>query len=162
MTSKKTMPANPDNSEIAASISPNPDSGENTVKVMRMSEIQQEVAELLATGHTTREIASMMGLSELTIARWRQQPEFFAAVNNLLKHNDSALRERLYNLAIKAMEVLEAVIDDPNTSAVDKIDAAAKVLELVTLKGEGGFSSKSNGAKAATSSKPPHPPLMKN
>jgi len=98
MTSKKTMPANPD-------------SGENTVKVMRMSEIQQEVAELLATGHTAREIASMMGLSELTIARWRQQPEFFSAVNNLLKDNDSALLERLYNLAIKAMEVLEAVIE---------------------------------------------------
>jgi len=152
------MSANPDNSDLAASVSPNPDSGENTVKVMPMSEIQQQVAELLASGHTAREIAKKMRLSELTIARWKQQPELVAAVNNLLKDNDNALQERLqerlYNLAIKAMEVLEAVIDDPKASVADNINAAAKVLELVTLNGEGGFSSKMpNGIKAATSSK---------
>lgn len=152
MTSNKTMSANHDNGEISVSVSPNPDSDENTVKVMPMSEIQQQVAQLLATGHTAREIASKMRLSELTIARWRQQPEFVAAVNNLLKDNNNALRERLYNLAIKAMEVLEAVIDDPNASTTNKIHAAAKVLELVTLNGEGGFSSNiSNGTKTATS-----------
>ncbi|MGK7902045.1 MAG: hypothetical protein AB4352_11640 [Hormoscilla sp.] len=151
MTSNETMSANLDNGDITANVSPNPDNGENAVKVMPMSEIQQQVAELLATGHTAREIAKKMRLSELTIARWRQQPEFVAAVNNILKDNDNALRERLYNLAIKAMEVLETVIDDPNASTADKINAAAKVLELATLNGEGSFGGKlSNGTKAAT------------
>lgn len=148
MTSNETLSPNLDNGQSTASVSPKPDNGENTVKVMPMSEIQQQVAQLLATGHTAREIANKMRLSELTIARWKQQPEFVAAVNNILKENDNALRERLYNLAIKAMEVLEAVIDDPNASAADKINAAAKVLELTTLNFEGGFSSKlSNGTK---------------
>uniref|UniRef100_A0ACD5GVM4 Helix-turn-helix domain-containing protein n=1 Tax=Desertifilum tharense IPPAS B-1220 TaxID=1781255 RepID=A0ACD5GVM4_9CYAN len=52
--------------------------GADNVRVMPLSEIQQRVALLLATGHTAREVAQKMGLSEVTIHRWRQQPEFVA------------------------------------------------------------------------------------
>ena len=116
-------------------LSDTPINSQNTdlVRVMPLSEIQQRVALLLATGHTAREVAHKMGLAEVTIYRWRQQPEFIAVVRGILKENKQALNERLNNLAIKAIEVLEAVIDDPNASTVDKINAASKVLELVNL-----------------------------
>ncbi|MCD8485387.1 MAG: helix-turn-helix domain-containing protein [Desertifilum sp.] len=105
--------------------------GADNVRVMPLSEIQQRVALLLATGHTAREVAQKMGLSEVTIHRWRQQPEFVAAVRGILKQNKQALNERLNNLAIKALEVLEAIIDDPNASTADRINAASKVLDFV-------------------------------
>lgn len=110
-----------------------PDSADSEVHITPLSDIQQQVVMLIASGKSVREIAHKTGLSEGTVNRWKQQPEIASAVNEILRSNHKVFKERLQNLAIKAIEVLEAVIDDPDAPLQDKTYAAVKVLEISGL-----------------------------
>ena len=47
---------------------------------MRLNQRQLDVANALARGATVREAARLHGVHEVTISRWRREPEFRQAV----------------------------------------------------------------------------------
>ncbi len=104
-----------------------------TKKAQALSENQQRAVELVASGQTNRQIAETLDNSEFTVSRWRQEPGFIAAVNEILRDSREAARERLRSLVGKAVDTIEASLNDAELSASERLKAAFKIIELVGI-----------------------------
>lgn len=98
-----------------------------------LTEVQRRTALMLASGIKAVRIAEELGISEHQISRWRKQPEFKAEVNLHLNAASEAVVERLRSLAGKAVDCLEAVLNDPKASASDRLKAAQTILSTVGI-----------------------------
>lgn len=57
--------------------------GTEQLKSARLTLEQYQVAELLAIGKTSSEVAQLVGVEAKTIEQWQQNPRFAAALNML-------------------------------------------------------------------------------
>lgn len=90
---------------------------------------ERAIAELL-TRPTMESAAEAVGVTALTLRRWRRDPHFAdayrAARKDAMEHSAGRLRD-LSGLAVTA---LADVLRDPETKDADRIRAAAVVLDL--------------------------------
>ena len=89
---------------------------------------------LIASGSRGCDISKELKVTEETISRWRQQPEFRAAVNSMLAETQTATMDRLRGLAGKALGVIEIALDDTELAAGERLKAAFRILELCGAK----------------------------
>jgi len=88
---------------------------------------------MVASGSTGRDVAAALGVNESTVSRWKQTPDFEAAVNALLKDAHQAAATKLRQLALDAVAILAAVMSDTTANPADRLKAAALVLDRVGL-----------------------------
>lgn len=98
-----------------------------------LSPVQLNAAELLATGLGVVKVAELLNLNRHTVTRWRtRNPFFIAAVNSTRKELWSEAQERLRGMVNKAIDVMEASLDDGDSRC------AVEVLKSVGLYGNIG------------------------
>ncbi len=91
---------------------------------------QEAAIAALLTAGTMAEAAQNSGVSEATLWRWQQQPEFAA----LYKQAKSALLEavtaKLRKQAGSAVDILASVANDPGNPAGARVSASRTIVEL--------------------------------
>ena len=95
-----------------------------------LKENQLQAVTMTASGQRGCDIAESLAVSRETVSRWRQLPEFQAAVNTMLRDAQNATRDRLRGLAGKALDTVEEVLQDKAVPASERLKAAFKVLDL--------------------------------
>jgi len=77
---------------------------------------QITVITALATGATVTAAAQLASVSRPTVYKWLEQPSFQQAVDFARQEHALTIRDRLLALSTKALDKLEAVLDDPRSS----------------------------------------------
>lgn len=89
---------------------------------------QEAVIDALLAGKSQAEAAALAGVAAETVTRWKSKNALFVATwQNRRRQVWDAHAQRLRNLAARALDVVEAGIDDGN------LRAAALVLKSVNL-----------------------------
>lgn len=88
---------------------------------------RQLVQGLLVHGEVTA-ACKAAGVSRTTAYRWMGQPAFTAALRVADREVLTATSRRLARLGVKAVEVLEETLDDPEAPAAVRVRAADAVL----------------------------------
>jgi len=97
---------------------------------------QQNAVDLLAAGKTDTEAAELLGLSRVTVSKWRlYDPEFLAALNSRRAEVWGAGCERLRALVPKALDALADALEDKESP--HRLRAALEVLRLAELPAPG-------------------------
>lgn len=91
---------------------------------------QQRAAILLVEGASQRDVAAELGMSEFTISRWVQAPEFRAYQNALLLDMRSTAINKIRSLQDKALATIEEVMGDSEAPHHVRLNAACKVMEF--------------------------------
>jgi DNA-binding MurR/RpiR family transcriptional regulator len=87
----------------------------------------------LAAGSTWSEAATQAGVSPSTVGRRLRDPAFRAELERVRTELIELAADRLAALALRAVDGLAAVLDDPEARAADRV-AAARVLLDQTLR----------------------------
>jgi len=101
---------------------------------MNLKENQLLAISMVANGMTGKAIAEELNVTEETVSRWKQLPEFQAAVNSILKDVMNTARERVRCLMGKALNTLENAIESDGLALKIKVNMAFKILELCDMK----------------------------
>jgi hypothetical protein len=96
-------------------------------KLRTLSPKQIAVVTALMTGATNDEAARMAGVSGATVERYKADPHFRENMSNLASETLLFVSERLIALSLRAMDVLEAIIEDDENRTTDRL----KAIELV-------------------------------
>jgi hypothetical protein len=82
-----------------------------------------------AAGLSVSEISRQTGISRQTLHTWlKSDPLFIQAIKAAKQEYIDAFRDRLFNLSRKALDRLEAILEDPKTPAGVALRAALAVL----------------------------------
>ena len=91
-----------------------------------LNENQLLAVQLVAQGRSGKEIAQELSVTEETISRWKKQPAFIALVNDLLGQLRDTTQQKMRNLVLLALEILEKELF--NESNKNRVNIALKVL----------------------------------
>ena len=86
---------------------------------------------LVAQGVSGKDIAKTLKITEETVSRWKQQPEFKAEVNQLLKECRDDTQHRLRSIVNKSLEILINELGNDNSDV--RVNLALKVLQNMKL-----------------------------
>ena len=84
---------------------------------------------LMLEGLSDREIAKKIGISKVTAWRWRNTPEAAATLGAARNRQVERVNDRMSLLVDTALDVIEAVINDPEASPMVKVRAATVILD---------------------------------
>lgn len=90
---------------------------------------QQRAAIMLIEGASQRDVAADLDMSEFTISRWVQTPEFRAYQNALLLDMRATAINKIRTLQTKALATIEELLEDKEAPHHVRLNAACKVLE---------------------------------
>ena len=93
---------------------------------IKLNENQLLAVQLVAQGRSGKEIAQELSVTEETISRWKKQPAFIALVNELLGQLRDTTQQKMRNLVLLALEILEKELF--NESNKNRVNIALKVL----------------------------------
>ena len=94
----------------------------------RTAKIDRIIQALLEQG-TIRKAAVALNMSEVTVRRWRQKPEFQQAYRTAQREALSRANGRLLQGASAAASIMCKVMVDPNTPPAVQVRAAAYILQ---------------------------------
>lgn len=101
----------------------------------RLSPTQERAAELLVSGKTITETAKEVGVSRQTVSSWlNHDPVFIAELNYRRDETWNAVKQRLTQLAVSAVDVLEEALR--SSDARVRLSAAIHVLKALKLYGD--------------------------
>ena len=98
-----------------------------------LNEKQRIAVYMAATGSTGREIAAEVGVTEETVSKWRQLPEFQAEVNSLLKAARDEAGCRLRDMTRQALDVIQEALANSQLPMKLRLDAAFRVTQICGL-----------------------------
>ncbi len=94
-----------------------------------LNPVQVQVALSLASGASLSQAARSSGAGRTTIYTWlKENPAFSAAVEQAKAEYVSTLRDRVRQPSAKALDTLDAILDDPSLHASVRLKAALAVL----------------------------------
>ena len=106
--------------------------------VKELTPKQQQALRLLVSQPSITTAADGAGVSERTVYRWLDDPEFKQALNVALDQSIDAAARGLLGLTQKAIQTIECVIDDPDLHPSIRLKAAeldiSNTLKLVELR----------------------------
>ena len=91
-----------------------------------LNENQLLAVHLVAQGRSGKEIAQELSVTEETVSRWKKQPAFIALVNDLLGQLRDTTQQKMRNLVLLALEILEKELF--NEGNKNRVNIALKVL----------------------------------
>ena len=91
-----------------------------------LNENQLLAVQLVAQGRSGKEIAKELSVAEETISRWKKQPAFIALVNDLLGQLRDTTQQKMRNLVLFALEIIEKELFNENNK--NRVNIALKVL----------------------------------
>ena len=91
-----------------------------------LNENQLLAVQLVAQGRSGKEIAQELSVTEETISRWKKQPAFIALVNDLLGQLRDTTQQKMRNLVLLSLEILEKELF--NEGNKNRVNIALKVL----------------------------------
>ena len=97
----------------------------------KLKENQLLAIPLVAQGVSGREIAEQLTVTEETVSRWKQVPEFQAGVNAILLECRDNAKQRLRNLLTNSLDLLEEEMNNPESK--HRVNIALKMLQLVRI-----------------------------
>ena len=97
----------------------------------KLKEKQLLAIPLVAQGVSGREIAKQLTVTEETVSRWKQVPEFQAGVNAILLECREIAKQRLRNLLTNSLDLLEEEMNNPESR--HRVNIALKMLQLVRI-----------------------------
>lgn len=101
-------------------------SGKRTTVDLRPS--QRRAVDALARGASIKAAAAAAGVAERTVYKWRQTPEFVAALQAVDAANLKEMSRQLTAASLDAISVLADVVRNEKISASVRIRAAAEIL----------------------------------
>ena len=96
----------------------------------KLKENQIIATQKVAMGLTNRQIAKELNVAEETICRWKQTPEFQAAVNHLLVEQRNAAQQRLRKIINLSLDVVETHLSNKTISSEAKVSLSLKLLQM--------------------------------
>ena len=91
-----------------------------------LNENQLLAVQLVAQGRSGKEIAKELSVAEETVSRWKKQPAFIALVNDLLGQLRDTTQQKMRNLVLLALEILEKELFNEDNK--NRVNIALKVL----------------------------------
>ena len=91
-----------------------------------LNENQLLAVQLVAQGRSGREIAKQLTVTEETVSRWKKQPVFIAMVNDLLGQLRDTTQQKMRNLVLLALEILEKELSNKDNKS--RVNIALKVI----------------------------------
>lgn len=91
---------------------------------------QEQAIQALLIGASVKEAAKDAHIGRTTLYRWLNNAAFRASYHEAQRRSEAWTVNRLQNLAAKATQVLERILDDTEAPAVAKIEAARAVLDF--------------------------------
>jgi len=100
----------------------------NTDGSNEVTEAQTLAAQLLALGRTGRSVAEQLGIREETVSRWKQRPEFRAAVNLYVKQVEEVVLNRFRAVSGLALDVLEQALRSDEVPLAERAGVAERFI----------------------------------
>ena len=91
-----------------------------------LNENQLLAVQLVAQGRSGKEIAEKLSISEETVSRWKKLPKFIASVNEILHQLREITQQKMRNLVLKSLDILEEELGQPESKIKHQI--ALKIL----------------------------------
>lgn len=113
-----------------------------------LTDQQREGARLAATGWRGVDIAEHLDVAPETVSRWRQKPEYIAAIEAVLSEARAETVGRLADLTDKALDVIDEMLEYRYDKSL-KLRAAVALLQI---SGIGRAMSNAPSAKAGNPS----------
>lgn len=88
---------------------------------------------LIASGQKQTIVAKTVGIDQRTLSQWMQRPDFREAVQLEQRALVAEVRGRLRSLGLKAVETIEAVMNDPEAPSTAKLKAASMILQSLAV-----------------------------
>ena len=92
-----------------------------------LNENQVLAVHLVVQGKSGKDIAKELSITEETVSRWKKQSVFIALVNELLGQLRDITQQKMRNLVLLALEILEKELS--NEGNKDRVNIALKVLQ---------------------------------
>ena len=92
-----------------------------------LNENQLIAVQLVAQGRSGKEIARELSVTEETVSRWKKQPEFIALVNDLLGQLRDTTQQKMRNLVLLALDILEKELFNEDNK--NSLNIALKILK---------------------------------
>ena len=92
-----------------------------------LNENQVLAVHLVVQGKSGKDIAKELSITEETVSRWKKQSAFIALVNELLGQLRDITQQKMRNLVLLALEILEKELS--NEGNKDRVNIALKVLQ---------------------------------
>ena len=92
-----------------------------------LNENQILAVHLVVQGKSGKDIAKELSITEETVSRWKKQSAFIALVNELLGQLRDITQQKMRNLVLLALEILEKELS--NEGNKDRVNIALKVLQ---------------------------------
>ena len=91
-----------------------------------LNENQVLAVHLVVQGKSGKDIAKELSITEETVSRWKKQSAFIALVNELLGQLRDITQQKMRNLVLLALEILEKELFNEDNK--NRVNIALKVL----------------------------------
>ena len=96
-----------------------------------LNENQILAVHLVVQGKSGKDIAKELSITEETVSRWKKQSAFIALVNELLGQLRDITQQKMRNLVLLALEILEKELFNEDNK--NRVNIALKVLNNYKL-----------------------------
>ena len=96
----------------------------------KLKENQILATQKVAMGLTNRQIAKELSVTEETICRWKQTPEFQATVNHFLVEQRNAAQQKLRKIISSSLDIVEDQLNNKEISSEAKVSLSLKLLQM--------------------------------
>ena len=99
----------------------------------KLKEKQLLAIPLVAQGVSGREIAKQLTVTEETVSRWKQLPEFQAGVNSILMECREDTQQQLRHVISLSLTIIQEELQNTNSST--RVSLALKLVNSMKLTG---------------------------
>lgn len=88
----------------------------------------------MVAGWSNEQVAQELGIHPCTVAHWKADERFTGYLNLLQHEANQRILERVVAVSSKVLDHLEGMIENPNSSWMQKLTVAGKILETLNTR----------------------------